>query len=215
MLFKRLIIALIKYNMKISLFIIFCFFNVCMYAQTVDKVDDPVEWINPLMGSDSKFELSNGNTYPSIALPWGMNFWVPQTGKMGDGWIYTYAANKIRGFKQTHQPSPWMNDYGQFLIMPLTKHVNVNEDARASWFSHKAETVKPYYYSVYLADYNLTAEITPTERSAQFRFTFPETDSAFILVDALDKGSYVKIIPEEKKIIGYSTKYARGPLEKF
>ena len=50
-----------------------------------------------------------------------MNFWTPQTGKMGDGWAYIYTAEKIRGFKQTHQPSPWMNDYGQFSIMPVTR----------------------------------------------------------------------------------------------
>ena len=185
------------------------------YAQQVNTVADPVEWVNPLMGTDSKFELSNGNTYPSIALPWGMNFWVPQTGKMGDGWIYTYAADKIRGFKQTHQPSPWMNDYGQFAIMPMTKHLKVAEDKRASWFSHKAETVKPYYYRVYLADHNLTTEITPTERSAQFRFTFPKGDSSFIVIDALDQGSFVKVIPGERKIIGYSTKHAGGPLKNF
>jgi len=66
----------------------------------------PVDYVNPLIGSQSTYELSTGNTYPAIALPWGMNFWVPQTGKMGDGWAYTYTANKIRGFKQTHQPSP-------------------------------------------------------------------------------------------------------------
>jgi predicted alpha-1,2-mannosidase len=189
--------------------------TVPVYAQQVNTVADPVEWVNPLMGTDSKFELSNGNTYPSIALPWGMNFWVPQTGKMGDGWIYTYAADKIRGFKQTHQPSPWMNDYGQFAIMPMTKHLRVAEDKRASWFSHKAETVKPYYYSVYLADHNVTTEITPTERSAQFRFTFPKGDSSFIVIDALDQGSYVKVIPGERKIIGYSTKHAGGPLKNF
>ena len=185
------------------------------FAQQVENITDPVEWINPLMGTDSKFSLSNGNTYPAIALPWGMNTWVAQTGKMGDGWIYTYAADKIRGFKQTHQPSPWMNDYGQFSIMPLTKHFRKTEDERASWFSHKAEVAKPYYYSVYLADHNVTTEITPTERSAQFRFTFPESDSSFIVIDALDKGSYVKILPDQKKIIGYSTKYARGPLPNF
>lgn len=184
-------------------------------AQQVDKVADPVEWINPLMGTESNYELSNGNTYPAIALPWGMNTWVPQTGEMGSGWIYTYDAQKIRGFKQTHQPSPWMNDYGQFSIMPLTKHFKTTENGRASWFSHKAEIAKPYYYSVYLAEHDVTTEITPTERSAQFRFTFPKTDSAFIVIDALDKGSYVKIIPEQKKIIGYSTKYARGPLPNF
>ena len=80
------------------------------YAQRVTMTTDPVELVNPLVGTDSKPSLSNGNTYPAIALPWGMNFWMPQTGKMGSGWAYTYTADKIRGFKQTHQPSPWMND---------------------------------------------------------------------------------------------------------
>ena len=75
-------------------------------AQPAKLVSDPVELVNVLMGTDSKPSLSNGNTYPAIALPWGMNFWMPQTGRMGDGWGYTYAADKIRGFKQTHQPSP-------------------------------------------------------------------------------------------------------------
>ncbi|MDO1450440.1 GH92 family glycosyl hydrolase [Rhodocytophaga aerolata] len=185
------------------------------YAQLVDKVTDPVEWVNPLVGTDSKPSLSNGNTYPAIALPWGMNFWMPQTGKMGDGWGYTYAADKIRGFKQTHQPSPWMNDYGQFSIMPLTGKPRINEEERASWFSHKSEVVKPYYYSVYLADYNLTTEITPTERAARFRFIFPQTDSAYVLIDAFDKGSSIKIIPAENKITGYTTKNSGGVPENF
>ncbi|VXB94585.1 GH92 family glycosyl hydrolase [Massilia sp. 9I] len=183
-------------------------------AQTVGKVSDPVEWVNPLMGTASKPELSNGNTYPAIAVPWGMNFWTPQTGKMGHGWAYTYDADKIRGFKQTHQPSPWMNDYGQFAIMPVTGAKRFNQDARASWFSHKSETAKPYYYSVYLADADVTTEITPTERAAQFRFTFPKSDASYVVVDAFDKGSYVKIIPGQRRVIGYSTRYARGPLPK-
>jgi predicted alpha-1,2-mannosidase len=160
------------------------------------------------MGTLSKPSLSNGNTYPSIAVPWGMNFWTPQTGKMGDGWAYTYDADKIRGFKQTHQPSPWMNDYGQFSIMPVTGKKRFVQDERASWYSHKAEVVKPYYYSVYLADADVTTEITPTERAAQFRFTFPKADTSFVVVDAFDKGSYIKIIPAERKIVGYSTRHA-------
>jgi predicted alpha-1,2-mannosidase len=184
----------------------------CAFAQTAGKITDPVEYVNPLMGTQSKPELSNGNTYPAIAVPWGMNFWTPQTGKMGNGWAYTYDADKIRGFKQTHQPSPWMNDYGQFAIMPVTGKLRFNEDERASWFSHKAETAKPYYYSVYLADANVTTEITPTERAAQFRFTFPKTDSSYVVVDALDKGSYIKIIPEQRKVIGYTSKFASGKL---
>ena len=86
----------------------------------INQIESPVDWVNTLMGTDSDRSLSNGNTYPAIAMPWGMNFWTPQTGKMGDGWAYTYDATQIKGFKQTHQPSPWMNDYGQFSIMPVT-----------------------------------------------------------------------------------------------
>lgn len=173
----------------------------------------PVDLVNPLMGTASKYELSNGNTYPAIGLPWGMNLWTPQTGKMGDGWAYQYTADKIVGFKQTHQPSPWMNDYGYFSVMPGTGKMRFPESERASWFSHKTEIAKPYYYSVYLADADVTTEITPTERAAYFRFTFPKTDSAFVVIDAIDKGSYIKIIPAENKIIGYSTRN-RGGLPK-
>lgn len=170
----------------------------------------PEDLVNPLMGTDSKYTLSNGNTYPAIALPWGMNFWTPQTNKMGNGWQYQYSADKIRGFKQTHEPSPWINDYGQFSIMPVINHLVFDEEKRASWFSHKTETVKPYYYSVYLADANVTTEISPTERCAMFQFTFPKADSSFIVIDAFDKGSYIKVIPEENKIIGYTTKNSGG-----
>jgi len=175
-----------------------------------EHVFDPVEFVNPLMGTDSEFRLSSGNTYPAIALPWGMNFWTPQTRKMGDGWAYTYDDYKIMGIKQTHQPSPWINDYAAFSFMPLTGKIRIDETERASWFSHKAEVVKPYYYSVYLADYDITAEIVPTERSAMFRFTFPESDSSYVLLDGFFRGSMVKIIPSERRVIGYCRNNSGG-----
>jgi predicted alpha-1,2-mannosidase len=174
-----------------------------------------VDYVNPLMGTDSTFELSNGNTYPAIATPWGMNFWTPMTSKMGDGWTYKYDENKIRGIKQTHQPSPWLNDYAAFSLMAVTGDLKFQEDERASWFSHKAETVKPYHYKVYLADYDANVEVAPTERSAHFKFTFPDSEDSFILLDAFSKGSLVKIIPEERKIIGYSRYNHGGVPENF
>jgi len=166
--------------------------------------------VNPLMGTDSDYGLSNGNTYPAVALPWGMNFWTPQTRPMGNGWAYTYDDYKIMGIKQTHQPSPWINDYAAFSLMPITGKIRIRENERASWFSHKAEVVKPYYYSVYLADYDVTAELTPTDRAAFFSFTFPQNDSSFILIDGFNKGSMVKIIPSERKVIGYCRNNSGG-----
>ena len=175
---------------------------------------DPVDHVSTLVGTLSKHSLSTGNTYPAIAMPWGMNFWTPQTGKMGNGWAYVYTDDKIRGFKQTHQPSPWINDYGQFSIMPSSKPV-FDQDERASWFSHKAETAKPYYYSVYLADHDVTVELAPTERAAMFRLTYPEAEMSYLVIDAFDKGSHVEILPDGKTVVGYTTRYSGEKLENF
>lgn len=185
----------------------FCF----LPAKNVNYAD----YVNPLMGTQSTFELSTGNTYPAIARPWGMNFWTPQTGKMGDGWQYTYTANKIRGFKQTHQPSPWINDYGQFSIMPVVGRPEFDENKRASWFAHKGETAKPYYYKVYLAEHDVVTELTPTERAAMFRFTFPESEHSYVVVDAFDKASSVKIDVANRRITGYSTRNSGGVPDNF
>jgi len=174
-----------------------------------------VDLVNPLMGTDSSFDLSNGNTYPAIAVPWGMNFWTPMTSEMGDGWTYKYDENKIRGIKQTHQPSPWVNDYAAFSLMAVTGDLKFQEDERQSWFSHKAETATPYHYSVYLADYDVVAEVAPTERAAHFKFTFPKSDESYIILDAFNEGSMVKIIPEERKIIGYCRNNSGGVPDNF
>ena len=197
-----------------SLLLLFVCLTLLAHAVKVN-VNNAVDFVNPLVGSDSNPELSTGNTYPAIAMPWGMNFWVPQTGKMGDGWQYTYAAKKIRGLKQTHQPSPWINDYGQFSLLPTVGKPVFDEAKRASWFSHKAEKATPYYYSVYLADYDVTAELCPTERAALMAFTFPKTDQANVVIDAFDKGSYIQVIPAERKVIGFSTRNSGGVPDNF
>ena len=206
----------IKYIITIASVLFFSLTGLNSQAQDNSlQNQEPLDYVSILVGTQSKYELSTGNTYPAIARPWGMNFWTPQTRKMGDGWQYTYTDDKIRGFKQTHQPSPWMNDYGQFSILPMTDKLVFDESERASWFSHKAEVAKPNYYSVYLADYNVTTEITPSERAAIFRFTFPETDKSYVLVDAFDKGSSIEVIPAKNAIIGYTTRNSGGVPDNF
>ncbi len=97
--------------MKTIFQLLFLLLSVCCTIDSVAQNQSLVEYVNPLVGTDSDYALSNGNTYPAIALPWGMNFWTPQTNKNGNGWGYMYDDVKIRGFKQTHQPSPWIGDY--------------------------------------------------------------------------------------------------------
>ena len=190
-------------------------FALALCVTAMGRNYEPVDYVSTLVGTQSSYAISTGNTYPAVCMPWGMNFWTPQTGKMGDGWTYTYTADKLRGFKQTHQPSPWINDYGQFTIMPETGEAPVfDEEKRASWFSHKAEVATPYYYRAYLADYDVVTELAPTERAAIMRITFPENKS-YVVVDAFDKGSYVKIMPKERMIVGYTTKNSGGVPQNF
>ena len=183
-------------------------------AQEISYVD----YVNPLVGTLSDFELSSGNTYPVISRPWGMNSWTPQTGKMGDGWQYTYSAKKIRGFKQTHQPSPWINDYGQFSVMPMVGDSAIfDEDKRASWFSHKAEQAKPYSYSVYLADYDTEVEFAPSERAAAFSVKYGEQSTMqtrWLLVDAFDGGSSLRQL-DAYTLVGISRKNSGGVPSNF
>ena len=184
-----------------------------VYAKVQEA--QPLEYVTTLMGTDSRFDLSYGNTYPAISLPWSMNAWTPMTAKIGDGWAYKYDDHLFRGIKQTHQPSPWLNDYAAFALMAVTGDLAFSETDRASWFSHKAETAKPHYYTAYLADHDTLIEVTPAERAAHFRFTFPETENAYIILDAFPGGSDIAIHPDKKMITGVVRNNHGGVPENF
>src|ERR1700712_1638795 len=161
-----------------------------------------VKYVNTRQGTNTKYEFSYGNTYPATSLPFGMNTWTPQTGKNGDGWKYQYFEHTVRGFQQSHQCSSWVNDYAVFSLMPVTGKLAVNENERATSFKHENEIAEPSYYKVKL-DNNITTEISPTERGAHLRFTFPKGKQSYLVLDGYTKMSMVKIIPGERKIIGY------------
>jgi len=163
---------------------------------------DLVHYVNTRQGTNSKYEFSYGNTYPATSLPFGMNTWTPQTGKNGDGWKYQYFVHTIRGFQQSHQCSSWVNDYAVFSLMPETGKLEVNEDARAATFDHKNETAEPSYYKVTF-DNKVTTEISPTERGAHLRFTYPSGAKSYLVLDGYTKMSGVKIEPEKHRISGY------------
>ncbi len=182
-------------------------------ARAAEK--EPVDYVSTLVGTASTMELSNGNTYPAMCLPYAMNTWGPQTGTNKDNFQYQYEKNFIYGFRQSRQPSLWVGDYGQFSIMPVISRANFTEEARRSWHSHKEETATPYYYSGYMGDAHTRVEMTPTERAAMFRFHFHEADSSFVVIDAFDGGSKVEILPELGIVRGYSTKNRGGVPDNF
>lgn len=162
-----------------------------------------VQYVNTLQGTDSRFELSYGNTYPTTGMPYGMHMWSPQTGPNGEGWKYQYAVNRIRGFQQAHQCSPWMSDYAVYSLMPMTGRLVVDEEERATAFSHDDEVAKPHYYKVKLAN-GITTEMAPTTRGVHLRFTYPRTGgAAYLVLDGYTARSEIRIDPEKRQISGW------------
>lgn len=174
----------------------------------------PVDYVNPLMGTESTYAFSHGNTYPAVAVPWGMNFWSPQTGENGSGWMYTYTDSLIRGFRQTHQPSPWINDYGTFSIMPLSGVLKMDHKERGVPFSHTQEEAAPYSYSVTFAD-GLRTELSATSRGAVFEVTFPQDSAQYIVVDAYNGGSALTIDRENRCVTGVARNHNGGVPDNF
>jgi len=186
-------------KLKASLFnAVLLFFTSAAVAQESNLVN----YVNTLQGTDSHYGLSYGNTYPTIGLPFAEHFYSPQTNKNGDGWKYQYQAKTIRGFQQVHQCSPWMGDYAVFSLMPGIGKLVVNENDRALAFDHKNETAKPNYYKVAF-DNGIVAEVSPVERGAHMRFSFPSGADAFLVLDGYTKNAEVTILPKERKIIGW------------
>lgn len=164
---------------------------------------DYTQYVNTLQGTDSHFGLSHGNTYPPAGMPFGLHFWSPQTGKNGDGFKYTYGADAIRGFAQAHQCSPWVSDYAVYSFMPVVGELKVNEDARATKFSHDNEVGKPNYYSVKL-DNGIRTEMAPTERGVHLRFSYPaDGGDAWLVLDGYTDMSEIHIDPAKRQISGW------------
>lgn len=193
------------------------FFLLLVSPSLFSQSPDLVKYVNTLQGTNSSFELTRGNTYPTTALPFGMHTWTPQTGRNGDGWKYQYSKTTIRGFQQAHQCSSWSNDYCVFSFMPVIGQLTVDENKRATGFSHANETGKPHYYKVKL-DNGIITEMSPTERGAHLRFSFPRKQASYLVLDGYTGLSEIKIWPDQQKITGYVVNHQnkkRSPVKSF
>ena len=172
------------------------------YGKDSGPSRDLVQYANTLQGTNSEFRFTHGNTFPAVTLPFGMHTWTPQTGVNGNGWKYQYARDSIRAFQQAHQCSSWTNDYMVYSLMPVCGKLEVDQYGRAAKFSHDNETARPNYYSVNF-DNGIRAELSPVERGAHLKFTFPKGKRSFVVLDGYTGLSAVCIDPDKRRITGY------------
>ena len=185
------------------------------YAQKM-----PVDYVATMIGtapsatesakahSEAGSELK-GQTIPAVGVPNGMTQWTPQTRSTETKCIapFYYNDNKFQGFRGTH----WLNgscvqDYGSVTVMPLSGELTTNPEKRASLFSHEKEQSTPDYYSVWLQDHQINAEVTALARTALMRFKFESGEESFIIIEPnSDEGEgFVEVLRERGEIVGYN-----------
>lgn len=185
----------------------------CQKKETSAQLEDLTQFVNPLVGSDSEYARSTGNTYPAAAVPWAMNFWTPQTGGWS-GWLYQYKKEHLRGIQQCHQPSPWLGNYASFTLLSVTGELKVTEEERQVKFSHENEISLPHYYKVGLEN-GSTMEVSPTERSAIFRISYTGDKKPFLVFDGNARGNHVNIDSKNNIITGYVSNNNTGVPDNF
>jgi len=175
------------------------------------QAEDLTRYVNPLQGTNSVPSFSRGNTLPLVSHPFGMTHWSPQTSEE-ERWFFEPDKHELIGVRATHQPSPWMSDYGQFTVMAQTGTPALGAAARASAYRPEDLTVRPHLLSVLLKRGNIHLEMTPTERCGVFRFTFPAGESGRVIIDA---HSQVEVHPERRLITGFSRLNSGGVPDGF
>ena len=183
-----------KVNMMMAIFV--AIFNNLAVSQEANA--DLASFVNPFIGTKNM-----GHTFPGATVPFGMVQLSPETGNQPmyingqyNKKVYSYCSgyqyndSTIFGFSHTHFSGTGHSDLGDFLVMPTTGRLML-EPGEASYpgsgyfsrFSHDQETATPGYYQVELSTYGINAELTATERVGFHQYTFPQSDSAHILLD--------------------------------
>ncbi len=189
-------------NKKIFLITVFIF-SLNLFAQNKKLID----YVDPFIGTGG-----HGHTYPGATLPFGMMQLSPDTGIEGWDWCsgYHYSDNSIMGFSHTHLSGTGATDLADILFMPTVgelKFIPGRKDhpgeGYRSRFKHENEIASPGYYSVYLDDYKVKAELTVSLRAGLHKYTFPKSYSSNIIIDLKhgldsDREAYIKLVSSNR-----------------
>jgi putative alpha-1,2-mannosidase len=187
----------------------------CIQTSFLTAQSSPVDYVNPFIGTGG-----HGHTYPGATVPFGMVQLSPDAGKGGWDWCsgYHYSDTALIGFSHTHLSGTGCADLGDILFMPTTSWRSVDRGYRSP-FSHDQEEASPGYYKVRLLDNDILVELTTTRRCGLHRYTFPESDSARIIVD-LGYGQDDKTVEsgmrmvDDRLLTGYRVSSGWAPLQK-
>lgn len=163
-----------------------------------------LNYVNIKQGTKSEKRFSNGNTLPLVMRPFGMNSFTIQNEKNRDGWFYDPNSRSIEGIRLTHQPSPWMGDYGHLILMPQSGYPMISEDNRWSGFKPNEAILEANYMKIDFLRYRAELELTPTERGSKIRVTYRDDEAKRFALIPFDYNTTIKIDYDNNRVIGYT-----------
>ncbi len=131
-----------------------------------------IDLVNVKMGTRSTPRYSNGNTLPFTQRPWAMAGFAPQTSSERGPWYYYPDDRSIEGVRLTHQPSPWIRDYGNLVLMPQSGKPFMTPGDRWSGYMPEKSILRPDYMFIEFLRYRTSLELTPTYRGASIKLRF-------------------------------------------
>lgn len=173
-----------------------------------------LSYVNPLQGTYSHYNFSTGNTLPIMAMPYGMAHWTLQTDNVR-GWFFQPGTPKLQGIRCTHQPSPWMGDYGAFTILPQVGKRLLSCLKRGTAYRLDKSLIKPHLIEIELIGSGIKLSTTPTERGAYFAFTFPSSSERRIIFEGVKGETFYKVLEDRRTIIGFTRGNSGGVPENF
>jgi predicted alpha-1,2-mannosidase len=168
----------------------------------------PIDFVNPLQGTNNRFDFSHGNCMPLASVPHAMTSWTLQTSD--SGWAFNPNDKRVQGFRATRMPSPWIGDYGHFTLMAQVGEPTLSADARSSSYHLSDTVIQPHYQRVHLLRYQTTMEIAPTQRCAMLRVTYPSTTEAAFIVQPFAGDSAISVDTARQCITGYTQAHTAG-----
>ncbi len=173
------------------------------------------KYINIKQGSESVRRFSNGNTLPLIQLPFAMNAFCAQTSSEDEGWFFHPKARCLEGVRITHQPSPWISDYGTLIFMPQKFSHGFTPDERWSGYRPEEATFLPYYMKLNFLQSRCSFEITPSERGGALRLRFDDEKENYLSVLPLHGFSSYNYVPEKSTLYATVSNISGGVSENF
>ncbi|MFC0777917.1 GH92 family glycosyl hydrolase [Flavobacterium sp. HJSW_4] len=193
-----------SHNFLFGILVLVLFTNKTFGQKKLNEKQNLIQYVDPMIGT-----AKMGHTYPGATVPFGSVQLSPETDTIAyslngkyNGEVYKYCAGyqyedkTIVGFSHTHFSGTGHSDLGDFLIMPTTGKLQLNPGVASkplsgyrSAFSHSTEKAEPAYYTVFLEDHKIKAELTATTRVGMHQYTFPKSGQAHIILD-LTSGIY-------------------------